>query len=363
MTALLLIAGLVLLLSGADLLIRGASSLALATGMSPLVVGLTVVAFGTSAPELAISLDAALRGAPDITLGNVVGSNIANVLLILGISALVAPLIVARQLIRLDVPLMGAISIAVLLMALDGQIGRVEGAFLSLCAITYTLALVRLGRRDVGLAIELDVLPASRRKRVWINLLLVALGLILLIVGARWLVAAAVTIASAWGVSQLVIGLTVIAVGTSLPEVATSVMATLRGQREIAIGNVIGSNVFNLLLVLGVSAAVSPQGIPVSDAAIRFDLPVMTVVALACLPIFFTGHRIARWEGALFLFYYLAYTVYLLLDAAHHDSLPAYSMMMMSFVLPLTAATLGVVTWRALREHARRRGIDSGDVG
>lgn len=353
MTALMLIAGLALLLVGAEVLIRGASRLALATGLSPLVVGLTVVAFGTSTPELAISLDAALRGSPDIAVGNVVGSNIANVLLILGLSAMVAPLIVARQLIRLDVPVMVLVSGLVLFLAMDGRLARWEGLLLAGLGVLYTVALIRIGRRDgASLGDEVDDTPPGAW---WLNALLILVGLALLILGARWLVEAAVTIATGLGVSELIIGLTVVAVGTSMPEIATSILATLRGQREIAVGNVIGSNVFNLLVVLGATAAFSPAGVGVSDAAIRFDLPVMTAVAIACLPIFFTGHCIRRWEGVLFLGYYVAYTAYLLLAAADHDALPAFSRVMMMFVIPLTAITLAVVTLRALHERARRR--------
>lgn len=350
MTFLLLLAGLVLLLLGAETLIRGAARLALSSGLSPLVVGLTVVAFGTSAPELAISVDAAWRGAPDIALGNVVGSNIANVLLILGISALVAPLVVARQLIRLDVPLMVLASIVVFVMALDGRLARWEGLVLGSGAVLYVLVLLRLGRSERVAAADAEPSP----QRAWLaNLGLIVIGLAMLVFGARWLVQAAVSVATALGVSELVIGLTVVAIGTSLPEIATSILATMRGQRELAIGNVIGSNVFNLLVVLGFASAIAPEGILVSDAAIRFDLPVMTAVAAACLPIFFTGHCIERWEGGLFLGYYGAYTAYLLLDASHHDGLPAFSQMMMSFVIPLTVITLLVITLRALRAHHR----------
>lgn len=353
MTALLLIAGLALLLAGAEVLIRGASRLALSTGLSPLVVGLTVVAFGTSAPELATSLDAAWRGAPDIAVGNVVGSNIANVLLVLGLSAMIAPLVVARQLIWLDVPVMVGVSLATLLMALDGHVARWEGVALVVCGVLYTATLIRIGRRDVPAPDDSAATPAPGRW--WVNVLLVLAGLGLLILGARWLVQAAITVATSMGVSELVIGLTVVAIGTSLPEIATSILASLRGQREMAVGNIIGSNVFNLLLVLGLAAVLSPQGVGVSNAAIHFDLPVMTAVAVACLPIFFTGHRIDRWEGTLFFGYYAGYIGYLLLRAAHHEALSAYSAAMMVFVMPLTAVTLLVVSIRALRERRNRR--------
>jgi len=169
----------------------------------------------------------------------------------------------------------------------------------------------------------------------------------LLVLGSRWLVNGAVQVATLLGVSQLVIGLTVVAVGTSLPEIATSVLASLRGERDIAVGNVVGSNLFNILSVLGISAMVAPSGIPVARAALTFDIPVMIAVAVACLPIFFTGHLIARWEGAVFLAYYMIYTLYLVLNSTNHDALPAFSSAMLLFILPITAVTLGILAARA----------------
>lgn len=354
MTFVMLLAGLALLMAGAELLVRGASRLALSLGVSPLVIGLTVVAYGTSAPELAISIGATLDGQADIALGNVIGSNIANVLLILGLSALIAPLVVARQLVWLDVPVMVGVSLLVLVLALDGQLDRWLGVALILGGVGYTVLQVYLGRREgASQTTEVDGADPAPSP-LWRNALLVVAGLVLLVFGARWLVASAVTIAEAFGISQLVIGLTVVAVGTSLPELATSLMAALRGEREMAVGNIIGSNIFNLLLVLGAAVAMSPGGITLSAAAVNFDLPVMTAVAIACLPIFFTGHCIARWEGALFLGYYVAYTAFLLLNAAGHESLPAFSQVMMVFVVPLTVVTLVVVTARALRARRAR---------
>ncbi|MBA3487721.1 MAG: calcium/sodium antiporter [Lysobacter sp.] len=355
MTALLLILGLIALLLGAEALVRGASRLAIATGLSPLVIGLTVVAFGTSAPELAVGIDAVHRGAPGIAIGNIVGSNITNVLLILGISALVTPLVVSRQLVWLDVPVMVGSSMLVFALALDGDISRLEGGALAIAAVVYVTWLIRLARRE---AAEADDAPPPERGRwSWaIDIAMVVGGLALLVLGARWLVQSAVTVAEALGLTELVIGLTVIAIGTSLPEIATSIMAAVRGQRDLAVGNIVGSNVLNLLLVLGLTAVFSPQGIPVAMAAINFDFPVMLAAAVACLPIFFTGHCIQRWEGAVFLGYYIAYTAYLLLDAAGHDALPAYSWVMVQFVMPLTALTLGIVLMRALKH--RREGMN-----
>lgn len=355
-TALFLI-GIVLLIAGAEAIVRGASRLAAAIGISPLVIGLTIVAMGTSSPELAVSVQAAMKGSGDIALGNVVGSNIFNVLMILGLSAAIAPLVVNQQLIRLDVPLMVGISILTLFLAQDGRIGRREGAILLLGMVAYTSFLIRMSIREskqVQKEYEQEFGEKPKGSAQLIsNLILVIVGLGLLMAGSRWLIAGAVAAAQAMGVSELIIALTVIAAGTSLPEVATSVMATLRGERDIAVGNVIGSNVFNILGILGFSAIVAPEGISVSTAALRFDIPVMIAVSIACLPIFFSGFRIARWEGILFLAYYVFYTSYLILDATDHDALPAFSWVMQAFVLPLTLITLGVLAWRSIPKQAK----------
>ena len=356
MLALTFLGGLTLLLLGAELLVRGASRLAIALGLAPIIVGLTVVSIGTSAPELAISVGGALAGTPDLALGNVVGSNIANVLLILGLVALVAPLVVHRQLVWLDVPLMIGASLLVFAMAWDGAIARWEGGVLLALAVAYIGFLIWTARRhpeqvpeDPELAEAATGGPAQPRTAR--QLLLMAAGLAMLVAGARLLVQAATAIGSALGLSDLVIGLTVVAIGTSLPEIATSILAAVRGQRDLAVGNIVGSNIFNLLLVLGATALVAADGIPVPASALRFDLPVMTAVALACLPIFFTGHCIRRWEGALFVAYYLAYTAYLLMAAADHDALDDFRLAMLSVVVPLTVVTLAVVTWRQLRRR------------
>lgn len=345
MQALMFALGLVALIAGAEAMVRGASRLAASWGISPLVVGLTVVAFGTSAPEMAVSVGAALSGSSDLAIGNVVGSNIANILLILGISALVAPLLAAEQIIRQEVPIMIGASLLVVVMALDGGIGRVEAALLFVLVIAYTVFLVVQSRRASQATADefASEIPTSQWDRHWsVQAALVLGGLGLLVLGADWLVGAAVAVARVMGVSDLVIGLTVVAVGTSMPEIATSLIAALRGQRDIAIGNVIGSNIFNLLAVLGAAGMVSTGGLDVPEAARNFDLWVMLAVAFACLPILLTGSEIARWEGAVFLGYYVAYTLYLVLAAQQHDSLPAYSGIMLGYVMPLTVVTLVV---------------------
>lgn len=353
---LLLLGGFVLLVGGGELLVRGASGVARAVGLSPLVVGLTVVSFATSAPELAVTLDAAASGSPGLAIGNVVGSNIANILLVLGISALVTPLVVRSRVVRLDVPVMIALSVAFFVMALDGAISTLDGAILLGALILYVVRAVMASRRSRR---PVDAASAGEGRSVrplWLDALLVAGGVGMLVVGAGWLVDSATAIAGSLGISDLVIGLTVVAIGTSLPELATSVIAVRRGERDLAVGNVVGSNIFNIGSVLGLTAVISPDGVPVADAAIAFDIPFMVAVAVAVLPIVYTGAAVARWEGALFLGYYVAYTGYLLLDSAEHDLLPQYSSVVLSFVVPLTVVTLGVLSLAELRRRASRRG-------
>ncbi len=339
------------MIGGAELLVRGASALAAALRVSPLVIGLTIVAYGTSAPELAVSVQSGVAGQGDLALGNVVGSNIFNVLLILGLSATIAPLVVSRQLVRTDVPLMIGVSFVFLLLALDSGISRLDGLLLFAGAISYTTYTIIQSRKEPPP--QADATPDKRLPAPWpvqVGFLLVGLGM--LVLGSRWLVDGAVAFAETLGVSELIIGLTIVAAGTSLPEVATSILASLRGERDIAVGNVVGSNIFNLLSVLGLTALVSPEAIPVSGAALAFDIPVMLTVMVACLPIFFTGYLIARWEGLLFLGYYLAYTAYLILNATQHAVLPLFNMVMLLFVLPLTAITLLVLAFRAWRAQS-----------
>ena len=352
-TTLLFCLGLVLLIVGAEALVRGASSLALSFGISPLAVGLTVVAFGTSSPELAVSVQSTLAGRVDLALGNVVGSNIFNVLFILGVSAVIVPLLVARQLVRQEVPVMVGVSLLLLVLAADGRLGRPDGLLLLGLLLAYTVFLIRQSRREVAAAGQQQRAgPQHRARALAGQLLLIAAGLGLLVLGATWLVDAAVAFAQRLGVSELVIGLTIVAAGTSLPEVATSIVAAVRGQRDIAVGNVVGSNIFNILGVLGVSAMAAPAGLAVAPSMLAFDLPVVIAVALACLPIFFTGYTIARWEGILFLGLYAAYTAYVLLAAQQHDALRPFSAVMALGVLPLVALTLALVAWREWR--ARR---------
>lgn len=351
-TIILLIVGLVLLVLGAEILVRGASRLAASAGISPLVIGLTIVAYGTSSPELAVSVQSALAGQADIALGNVVGSNIFNVLFILGLCAVIAPLFVAQQLVKFDVPIMIGVSFLLHLLGFDGNIGRFDGILLFSGGVAYTAFLIYQSRQEKDSAVQEEYSReyGNYGSTAWlINLGLILGGLVLLVIGSRWLVNGAIAIAQAIGVSELIIGLTIVAAGTSLPEVATSVIASMRGERDIAVGNVVGSNIFNILAVLGLSGIFAPNGVAVSAAALRFDIPVMIAVAVACLPIFFTGNVISRWEGLLFLGYYVAYTTYLVLNSTQHAGLPIFSLVFTAFVIPITLITLIVVTLRYVR--------------
>jgi cation:H+ antiporter len=350
--------GLVTLVVGAEILVRGASGLARTLGISALVVGLTVVSFGTSAPELFISVLSLLRGQADLSIGNVVGSNIANILLILGTSALIAPLVVSSQLVRLDVPIMIGASFLVFGLTLDGSLNLWNGACLLVGLCVYITVLIRHERKAANTEQQDATKKASAVRsgpKILLQLSMTVVGLILLIYGAGWLVEAATAIANSMGVSELVIGLTVVAGGTSLPELATSLLAAIRGERDIAIGNVVGSCILNLLLVLGVAGIIAPQAIELNPAVLSFDLPVMIAASIACLPIFFTEHRIARWEGALFLCYYIAYTVYLIVSA-QNDMQPIFSYLILGYVLPLTLLTLMVLAARARKLKRDMRG-------
>jgi len=356
MSFLLFVAGLAALVIGASLLVRGASKLALSFGISPLVVGLTVVSFGTSAPEVAVSVAAALDGKTDIALGNVVGSNIFNVLFILGLSALITPLVVNVQLIRQEVPVMIGAALLLLSLSLDRRLGTIDAALLFGLLLVYTVFLVRQSRRQsqaaqAKFAAEAGpAVPSAWDARLPVQLALLAVGLVLLVLGSEWLVSAAASFAKALGVSDVIIGLTIVAAGTSMPEVATSVMAAIKGERDIAVGNVVGSNTFNILGCLGLSGlAAGSAGLAVPPSVLYFDIWVMLAVALACLPVFLTGREIARWEGGVFLLYYAAYVTYLILAAQQHAALAPFSSVMLSFIIPITVVTLVVSLMRRNR--------------
>ena len=358
----LFVAGLALLLLGAELLVRGASRLATALGISPLVIGLTVVAWGTGSPELAVGVKAALAGQPDLAIGNVIGSNIANILLVLGFAALIVPLRVSQRVVRLDVPLMIGASVLTLLLALDGTLGTFDGLLFVTLLIGYTWWTIRASRRERRtiaaeheheLGSAGDEIPDLRgRWPMFVsNGLMVAGGLFLLVKGSDWLVEGASAIAAALGLSELTIGLTIVALGTSLPELATSAVAGMRGERDIAVGNAVGSNIFNILAVLGVTAVVADGGMPVAAAALSLDIPIMIAVAIACLPVFFADYVIDRWSGALFLALYTGYMTFLVMQGTQHAALAGFSTIMLAFVIPLVSFTLVLLLIRSMRSN------------
>ena len=351
----MLVGGLVLLTLGGEFLVRGSSKLAALFGISPLVIGLTVVAFGTSSPELAVSVQAGLGGNPDIAVGNIVGSNIFNVLLILGACALLVPLTVSMRLVRIEVPLMIGASAVFLLLGLDGRIGLFDGLLLFAALVVYLFWSIRAERRASKAQAEKNGEAPVKHgaKAILINLGFVGAGLGLLVLGADWLVQSAVALARGFGVSELVIGLTIVAAGTSLPEVAASIIATIKGERDMAIGNVVGSNLFNILCIVGLASIVTPGGLTVSDAALSFDLPIMIAVAVACLPIFFSGYTIYRWEGALFLASYVAYVLFLVFSATQNPALESLTNALL-VSMPLVIITLGWTTLQAFRRGDHR---------
>lgn len=332
----LFLAGLLALVVGSELLVRGASRLAALLGLSPLVIGLTVVSIGTSAPEIAVSVESAWRGVTDLTVGNVVGSNVFNVLAILGLSALFIPLSVHNQIIRQEMPILIGASGLLLFFGLDGQISPGEALFLLAGLISYLVFLVRQARQanqnSQASQVDHENIGNSTKQanqastpgfleRPFGSASLVVVGLVLLVTGSQALVTASVAFAKILGVSDLVIGLTIVAAGTSLPELAASVAAAIKGERDMAVGNVVGSSIFNILGCLGLSGLVASGGLVIPNSVLVFDQWVMLAAFLACIPAFITGREIARWEGGIFLFYYFAYTGYLILASQSHQAL------------------------------------------
>jgi cation:H+ antiporter len=356
-TLLLFIGGLLLLILGAEILVRGASRLAAVFGVSPLAIGLTIVAIGTASPEIAVSLQAAVNGQGDLTLGNVLGSNIFNILFILGLTALLAPIVIAEQLIRLDAPIMLGVSLLAFGLALDGSLGRLDGTLLAAGLIGYIIFALRQSRSESKqvqseYAQEFAAKEPRTARNTTINILFILAGLGLLVLGSRWLVNSAVILARLMGVSELVIGLTVVAVGTSLPEVATSIIAALKKESDIAVGNAVGSNILNLLGVLGLGALLAPRGISVPGHVLRIDFLAMVFTALVSLPVFYIDNRISRGEGLLLLGCYVFYMAYILMQAVGSPVLPAVTWIGI-LLAPATLMGLAIVAFR----HRRSAGV------
>ena len=343
-----MLGGLVLLVAGAQLLVRCAEHIAAKLKVRPLLIGLTVVAMGSSAPQMTVSLQAAFNDTADIAVGSVIGSNIFNILVTLGLSALIIPLRVSRQLVRIDIPLMILASAMVFTLALNHQLDRLDGVLLLGGLLIYLLLLLHQSRHSGHHHPHHDRPPTS-----WLRTLsLMGCALLLLGVAGHLLLGAALEVASELGLSERIIGLTIVAVSTSLPELATSLIAAFRGQREIAVGNVIGSNVFNLLGVLGLTALLAPSPLSVSPNALAFDLPVMLGVAALCLPVFYSGYRVTRVEGLLFLGLYLAYGLHVVSFTTGMPLASKLEHLMLFYILPalLVGVLLNAVrAWR--RQH------------
>ncbi|MEB0044238.1 MULTISPECIES: calcium/sodium antiporter [unclassified Pseudomonas] len=347
-----LLSGLFLLIAGAELMVRAAVRLAARLHVRPLIIGLTVVAMGSSAPQMAVSLQATLADNADIAVGSVIGSSIFNILVTLGLSALIIPLRVSRQLVRLDIPLMIGASLLVFVLAWNEKLTRLDGVILLAALMLYLGLLLRQSRHSARPQTNHDDGPPAP----WFSsLMMILVGLAMLAYAAHLLLGAAVSVATDLGLSERIIGLTIVAISTSLPELATSLIAALRGQRDIAVGNVIGSNLFNLLGVLGFTALVAPTPLSVSPNALDFDLPVMLGVALLCLPVFYSGYRVTRAEGLLFLGLYLAYGLHVVSFTTGMPLAEKLEHMMLFFILPALAAFLLFTSLRAWRRQHHKR--------
>lgn len=346
-TALMFFTGLAILLFGAHILLKGAESLALSAGISKLVIGLTIVAAGTSAPELAVSAAGALSGQDGITVGNVIGSNICNILLILGGAALISPLTVKAQLRRFDVWVLLAYALAVGLMSLDGTLSFIDGVILLGSMVLYTAVAVKKGRADVQGIEETATTINKPKSSIVKNLLCVAFGLGLLVVGSQLFVGASVTIARMLGWSELVIGLTIVAIGTSAPEIATSFAGTLKGQKDLAIGNVIGSNIFNPGMILGVSCLLGGvDGVVVTRSLLAWDMLILIGISAMLVPMVITHGVVSRVEGGLLLLGYILYLAFSCIGASHEEA--------KVYFIPVWVAyfgLLGVMNLRSIGSH------------
>jgi cation:H+ antiporter len=296
-------------------LVRAGTGLASWLGIRPMMIGLTVVSLGTSAPELAIGIDAAVSGSPGLAVGNIVGTNLVNILLILGLSAVLAPIALDRATLRFDLPAMTAAALLLYLLSIDGALTRPDGVILLLGGVAYTAGLVQVSRRETADPDEgpaAIVAGAADRRRPLRHVLLLLVALVVVVIGAELLVEGAVSSARTLGVSDAIIGLTIVAAGTSAPELVTTVVSTLRGDRDLAIGNLIGSSIYNIGAVLGLTVVVAPHGVPVPDEVLAADLGLLVVVTAAAVPVFVTGTRISRIEGGLFVASYIGYLAWLL---------------------------------------------------
>ncbi len=359
--------GLVALLATGQLVVKTASRLGQRLGLGPTVIGMTIVAVGTSAPELAVVGQSLARDDTELAVGSLIGSNIANILLVLGAAAALGAITVGSRVVLIDVPVMIVASVVLLLFAADGTVARWESLALLAGAVaftTWTIRAARNGRSDEPSVADQQGNQAAPPVAVAtgqttaggppivasIAGLLVGIGG--LAVAARFVVKGAEELATVLGLPELIVGLTVVALGTSAPEIATTLIAVAQGRRELAVGNAVGSNIFNILFVLGAPGLLWAGGIDVSQSAVRLDMPVMVAAAVACLPVLAWDHRLNRWEGVLFMTYYAAYVLFLVLDSSGHDA-SLFGLVMGAFVVPLTVVTLATVI---IRQRRRKLG-------
>ncbi len=348
---LLFIAGLAILIGSADLLVRNATKAASAMGRSLLFVGLTITAFGTSAPELAIGITGVVGNKADIGLGNIVGSNIFNILFVIGLAALIRPIIITSRTIQRDIPIVLLTGILFFVLVLDGGIGVIDAVVLLFVLIGYLVYISRVSSEKNPLSKSGNTtaqdIHFSGRKMVGV-LALIALSIVLLIIASRMMVTSAVSIAAGLGMTDFTIGLTIVAVGTSLPEIATSVTAVRKGEFELAVGNVMGSCLFNIVVVPSTMALLKAGQLSFATEAIHWDLPIMIAVVVVCLPIFFSGHLVSRKEGALFLGYYALYGATLFYRKTTEPNLGEYKTGLLLLVGGMLLITLIIVTVRAI---------------
>lgn len=329
---LLFLAGLGLLVAGAELIVRGAVRLAAMLGVTPIVIGLTIVSIGTSTPELAVGVAAAYQGTGDLAVGNIAGTNVLNLLFIMGLSALIRPLPLSSQIFRLELPTIALAALLMLTMAWDGRLSRLDGAIMLACGIAYTLFLIHAARRasnSIKAEFQEEYQPQASpqtapawRQQLW-DVTMLFVGLALTVVGAEMLVRGSVDIASKLGVTPTIIGLTIVAFGTSAPELVTTIVSTIRNDRDVAVGNLLGSSIYNILFILAIPCLLAPGGLPVEKQLLTFDIPIMAVVVLCAIPVFITGKQVSRWEGGLAVLTYLIYLAWLIYSSWANAPPPA----------------------------------------
>lgn len=327
--SIIFIAGLITLLIGAEMVLRGASKFAVIMGVKPLIIGLTIVSIGTSAPELAVGIAASLQGSGSLAVANIAGTNLVNILFILGLSALIQPLQLQLQTLRLDLPMIVVAAILMTVLAWDGTLSRLDGVLMLGVAVLYTLAVVRFSKNESQAVAEqfedmcgidaeetCNIDTATSKQRIMNTkmkyALILAIGIVITVIGANWLVDGATGIARSLNVSEVIIGLTIVAIGTSSPELVTTIISTIRNDRDVAVGNLLGSSIYNILVILSLTCMVSPGGLPVERQLLWLDIPLMLGVALICVPVFLSGNRISRVEGGIGVAIYIIYLFWII---------------------------------------------------